>query len=221
MCGRFTLSYDAKSIEEYFDAKNGVENTASYNITPSQDIPVIWQDAAAIRHIRLMHWGLIPHWSKQPSSKYKMINARADSLRTKPAYREAYRKCRCLIPADGFYEWHTSKGTKQPYYIQMMRHQLFAFAGLWELWQGEQTLYSCTIITTEANPLLRTIHERMPVILQAKDYPIWLDQNSSIDALEPLLTLYQQNDLTMYPVSNDVNNPHNNHAGLIQRAPLS
>lgn len=216
MCGRFTLSYDAKYVEEYFDASNGVNIHTSYNIAPSQELPVVWQTEQGERSIRLMHWGLIPHWSKQPTSKYKMFNARADTLLQKPAYRDAYKKRRCLIPADGFYEWHTHNGKKYPYYIQMNEHRLFAFAGLWEYWQGEKTLYSCTIITTESNQLLRGIHERMPVILHTKDYDSWLSpDNHDTDTLATLLRPYADTDLSMHPVSTAVNNPANNHNGLI------
>ena len=217
MCGRFTLTHDAKYIEQTFDVSDGIEFSANYNITPTQSIPVIWQTEAKSRKISLMHWGLIPHWSTQPSSKYIMINARADTLAEKPSYRDAYQHRRCLIPADGFFEWHTETGKKQPYYILMHEHRLFAFAGLWECWQGEQTLHSCTVITTEANSLIQGIHDRMPVILQTEDYDNWLNPDiQQASQLNKLLKPYAGTNLKMYPVSSEVNYPGNNHPGLIQ-----
>jgi putative SOS response-associated peptidase YedK len=175
------------------------------------------------RDLTMMRWGLVPSWSKDPKSGPPLINARADTVATKPTFRSAFRSRRCLIPADGFYEWqktdttmnsagYGSRPIKQPFHIRLNPDHPFAFAGLWERWEGADSsaIESCTIITTDANDLLRPIHDRMPVILHEEDYDRWLDPNES-DAkqLESLLRPFPPEEMTAYPIGLFVNNARN------------
>lgn len=165
-----------------------------------------------------MYWGLIPHWAKERKDKYKMINARAETLTTCPAYREAYKYRRCLIPANGFYEWHKEPQGKQPYYIHSKSDGLLAFAGLWEYWGSEHLINSCTIITTEANPLIQSIHDRMPVIINQENYDFWLNPyNTDTNKLVKLLGPCNSTLLDFYRVSTAVNNPAHDNRALIDR----
>jgi len=218
MCGRFILDCKPERLEYYFElAHPAPEFQASYNIPPNSNVPIIWQMPNDGRACSLMHWGLIPNWARTTTSKYKMINAKAETLLDKPAFREAYKKRRCLIPTTGFYEWHATAQGKQPYFISMKDHGLFAFAGLWEYWQGEQTINSFTIITTVANKLIARIHERMPVIIDQADFDIWLDPtNRDTEQLNNLLIPHELDKLQMYPVGTEVNNPRHDEAGLIK-----
>ncbi len=180
MCGRFTLAINPGAIEEYFAVDASGEHTdlsPRYNIAPSQDIAVVVKpDAESDRALTMMRWGLIPHWAKDIKIGYKMINAKGETLTEKPAYRTAYKKRRCLIPATGFYEWQARNGHKQPYYIHRQDEGVLAFAGLWEHWEHEgQSIYSTTIITTDADNKIRDIHDRMPVILPQSNFEDWLD----------------------------------------------
>ena len=210
MCGRFTLTEEIKAIRDHFAAVNQVEFTASYNISPSHEIPAVRLTDDNKKEIFLCHWGLIPHWSK-PDSKYKAINARAETLADKPFFRDAFRHRRCLIPANGFYEWKKQNGSKQPYYFNIEDSPIFAFAGLWEYWQGDkQAVESSTIVTTAANKFMSSYHERMPVILNPDNYDEWLETGD-----KNLLVPYQ-GEMECYPVSKYVNNPKNNGKDLIQ-----
>jgi putative SOS response-associated peptidase YedK len=162
-----------------------------------------------------LHWGLVPSWSKGLDKRYTMINARAETVASKPAYRAPFRRHRCLIPADGFYEWHEENG-KQPYYIRRVDKTPLAFAGLWDHWDdGEgDHIESCTIIVCAVNKLMRPIHERMPVILKADLFDAWLESDDT-DYMQALLQPYEETDLEMYPVSRKVNNPKNDYARLL------
>jgi putative SOS response-associated peptidase YedK len=219
MCGRYTLAAGPEFIAEYFQIDGPIpEFQPSWNITPGGDIPVICELPGNGRSCSLMHWGLIPHWAKEPDSKYKMINAKAETLRQRPAYRDAYKHRRCLIPANGFYEWQATPQGKQPYYIHRRDEGLLAFAGLWEYWEGEHLINSCTIITTRANPLLQTIHDRMPVILTEPDYATWLNSgNADPNLVDPLVRPCDSELLDMYPVSTAVNNPAHDGPELTHR----
>ncbi len=197
MCGRFTLRTPATVLIEHFDLDVRGDRQlplfeARYNIAPTQEILVVRADSAGGRRTAdMMRWGLIPPWSKDAKggSGPPMINARAETLASKPMFRHAVRHRRCLIPADGFYEWRQteggSRGKKQPYFIHKPDDGPFAFAGLWEVWKPANsttsdnplTVESCTIVTTEANATLRELHERMPVVLAPSDYAKWLDPN--------------------------------------------
>jgi putative SOS response-associated peptidase YedK len=174
-----------------------------FNIAPTQDIPVVrYTDAG--RELTLMRWGLIPSWSKGPTSGSLLINARSETAAEKPAFRSAFKTRRCLIPADGFYEWKKTGGKKQPYHFRLANGQPFAFAGLWEKWQA---IESCTILTTEANELAAQMHDRMPVILSPNDYAEWLDPQAKDSGM--LLTPFPASEMSAIPVNPIVNNARN------------
>ncbi len=223
MCGRFTLASDPAALQEAFPGfalPPTDELRPRYNIAPSQDIAAIANDAE--NQVRFFRWGLIPFWAKDEKIGYRMINARAETLAEKPSFRTAYRKQRCLILADGFYEWRSNGCTKTPVYIQMESQEPFAFAGLWEVWSppDKEPVYSCTIITTAPNVLLEPIHNRMPVILSPEAYDLWLDPTEQTpDRLSALLAPYPPEEMIAYPVSTLVNNPRNNSPDCI--APIS
>ena len=171
------------------------------------------------REITLMHWGLVPGWSKGPDSKFSMINARAETVAEKPAYRAAFKSRRCLVPADGFFEWRAEGKKKQPFYIHMKDEKPFAFAGLWERWEkGAEPITSFTIIVTEANELLRPIHERMPVILAPKDYARWLDPALKKEAAQKFMRPYGPEKMALRKISTRVNSPKNDDPEIL--APL-
>jgi putative SOS response-associated peptidase YedK len=209
MCGRFTLRATGKSLAHCFDMAKGPIILPRYNIAPTQDILVVRVDDEKKREFSLLRWGLIPEWAEDPSIGSKLINARADTLRSKPAFRQAFRRRRCLIPADGFFDWQHQGNTTQPMLIARTDGRPFAFAGLWELWHsGGRTIESCTIITTDADHFMAEVHDRMPVVIAPDDYDRWLTGNPD-EAEELLHHPANSDDLTMFPVSTKVNNPHN------------
>jgi len=214
MCGRFTLHTSAAELAEIFGLFREPELTPRYNIAPSQDVAAVRFDPDRTpRELVMLQWGLIPSWSKDTKIGYRTINARADTVATKPAFRAAFKRRRCLILADGFYEWQKlSEKHKQPYYITMQDQRPFAFAGLWEHWDGNggSLIESCTIITTDANDKMAELHDRMPVILAADDYDLWLDPKvEDKETLQPLLKPCPDAWLAFQPVSTRVNNPRN------------
>jgi putative SOS response-associated peptidase YedK len=224
MCGRFSLrARNAALLAEYFDIVDMSLLKPRYNIAPSQPVPVVRLKSAEAkpgREIVLMRWGLIPGWAKDPAIGNKMINARAETLAEKPAFRAAVRRRRCLLPADGFYEWQATGRSKQPYFIHFRDERLFAFAGLWESWEGPDNtaIDSCTIITTAANELIRPMHERMPVILPPEAHTIWLDTSTEkIDEIAALLVPFCSDEMEAYPVSTLVNSPSHDEPGCIER----
>ena len=179
MCGRYTLRTPVDSLVEAFDIVDYPSSlTPSYNIAPTQEVAAVVEEDEK-RKLEMFHWGLIPSWAKDPSIGNKMINARAETVSEKPSFRKAFKVRRCLILADGFYEWQKTDNGKQPYYIKMQDDSPFAFAGLWEIWQNGEEIRSATIITTEANDLMNEIHHRMPVILPPEDYGMWLVPTST------------------------------------------
>ena len=211
MCGRFTLRVSPAELAEAFELLRRPELKSRYNIAPTQPVAVI-RSAGSGRDLSLMHWGLIPSWSKDPSIGARMINARAETVATKPSFRSAFKQRRCLIPADGFYEWKkTGAKTKQPFLIGLRSGEPFAFAGLWEHWKGNDSeIDSCTIITGEPNEVAAEVHDRMPVILTPEDYDRWLDpKNTATDELQSLLVSYPAEEMAARPVSTRVNNPRN------------
>ena len=221
MCGRFTLTVDADSIQTYFPWLEGFPPMMAprFNIAPTQPIAAVPNDGRnAIDHFV---WGLIPFWAKDPSIGSKMINARAETLAEKASFKNAFKRRRCLILADGFYEWTAVPGqkAKQPYYLRLEDDSPFAFAGLWEEWnspEGSQ-LRSATIITTEPNPLVAKVHNRMPVILHPDNYPLWLStEELPPSELQHLLTAYPAEEMVAYPVSTMVNSPGNDRPENIQ-----
>ena len=220
MCGRFTLSAPAEVVAELFELVEEPALTPRYNIAPTQPAPVVlWNRELKQRQFDLLHWGLIPVWADDPSIGSRMINARAETVGMKPAFRSAFRHRRCLIVADGFYEWQKLQRGKQPFYIRMENGGPFALAGLWECWEGADgtAIDSCTILTTEPNEVLRPLHNRMPVILYPQDYGRWLDAEiREADSLKPLLCPYSGEEITVYPVSTRVNDPANDSPACIE-----
>jgi len=206
MCGRFALAIAPEELAEWFQLPEVPEFPARYNIAPSQPIAAILKTPERRdRHLRLLRWGLIPSWAKDPGIGNRLINARAESVAAKPSFRSAFKRRRCLIPASGFYEWQKQNRGKQPYFVRLRDQPVFAFAGLWESWQDIPT---ATIITTAANPDLQPIHDRMPVILQPQDYETWLDPDlQNPDQLQSLLQPLPPRTIESYPVSSQVNVP--------------
>jgi putative SOS response-associated peptidase YedK len=218
MCGRYTLRTPADALVEVFALQQAFDFTLRYNIAPTQDVPVILQEREGhARELVAMHWGLIPFWAKDPKMGGRMINARAESLADKSAFRRAFQKRRCLVPADGYFEWQRVGKQKQPYFIHRNDDRPFAFAGLWEVWHGTQpALRSYTIVTTDSNELTHHLHERMPVILHAEDYDRWLDpQNQDIESLQQLLVPWHEPDLRVDAVGTHVNHVKNDDPGCI------
>lgn len=211
MCGRFTLTSSPEVVADLFDLAEPPQLTPRYNIAPTQESPVVRVlKTEGRRELHLLRWGLIPQWARDPSIGNRMINARSESAAAKPAYRDAFRRQRCLVPGDGFFEWKRLGKRKQPHYIRMRDGQPFAFAGLWARWQGQEgeQIDSYTILTTEPNDLVRPIHDRMPVILARHDYEIWLDPKiQDAEQLKPLLRPSPSDDLIADPVDTLVNNP--------------
>jgi putative SOS response-associated peptidase YedK len=211
MCGRFALYSDAVTLARRFEADALPKLRPRYNVAPTQDIPIV-RDEDGIRRFALAHWGLIPSWAKDRDIGYHTINARAETIADKPAFRSAFKHRRCLIPADGFYEWQALPGSKvkQPWFIALRDRQPMALAGLWETWRspGGDEIKSCSIIVTEANELMRPIHERMPVILAPKDWEAWLKMAPrDVHFLQALLEPYPDEGMAAWKVSTTVNNP--------------
>jgi putative SOS response-associated peptidase YedK len=212
MCGRFTLTAEVNALQESFPwLYIPPEIAPRYNVAPTQPVAVVPNDGK--NKLDFFSWGLIPPWAKDPQIGNRMINARAETLAEKPSYRNAFRRRRCLILADGFYEWQKTEGkTKIPMYIRLASGKPFAFAGLWEIWNSTEgsTILSCTIITTQPNELMEKIHNRMPVILPQDAYPIWLDTGEQDPArLSSLLVPYPASEMLAFPVSTLVNSPAN------------
>ncbi|YAF98200.1 MAG: SOS response-associated peptidase [Nodularia sp. CChRGM 3473] len=210
MCGRFTLNQSAAALAEFFHIQQIPDLAAQYNIAPTQRVAtVLHNPESGKREFQQLRWGLIPSWAKDPSMGAKLINARAETVAEKPAFRSAFKHRRCLVLADGFYEWQRQNGKKQPFYFRLSDEQPFGFAGLWERWRTEdEEITSCTILTTAANELLQPIHDRMPVILAPQDYDLWLNpQIQTPEPLQQLLCPYPAQAMTAYPVSTWVNKP--------------
>jgi putative SOS response-associated peptidase YedK len=220
MCGRYRLARKKEILAEYFDAGDDVDWAPRYNVAPSQDVPVIRQDATRpIRSVSLMRWGLIPWWAKDAKAGFKMINARAESVAEKPAFREPLQSMRCLVPADGFFEWAKEGKTKSPYCFARADDSVFAFAGLWDRWKSPNgdLLHSCSIITTTANALVRGIHDRMPVILERDNYDLWLDPGfTKTESVIELLNPCPPELMRSWRVSPRVNSVVNDDAACIE-----
>jgi len=220
MCGRFTRTPCVDRFARLFGVTTELDLKPSNNVAPSQDILAARVNHDGGRELALLRWGLIPAWAKEPKTGYSMINARAETVASKPAFRRAFTRQRCLIAADGFYEWKTTDHGKQPYYIFLKDHEPFAFAGLWEHWEvdGQEPIDSCTIIVTEANKAVEKIHDRMPVILPPPAYDDWLDPEvTDKDHLQELLKPYPASEIEMYPVARLVNNARNDDPRCIER----
>lgn len=223
MCGRFTLTADINTLQETFPWVTIPSGMAPrFNIAPSQPVAVVANDGA--NKLDFFVWGLIPSWAKDPSIGSRMINARAETLAEKPSFRNAFRRRRCLVLADGFFEWQKiqepgNRLRKQPMYLQLADGRPFAFAGLWESWNSPDgsNILSCAIITTQPNELMASIHDRMPVILPEESYRDWLQPGEvNTSSLVKLLAPYQAGPMKAYPVSTIVNNPVNDLPATIQ-----
>ncbi len=221
MCGRYALTTDPRKLARRFGAEPPPDLPPRYNVAPSQTIPIVRREAEG-RRFALARWGLVPSWAKDLKLGYSTINARAETVARKPAFRSAFRRRRCLIPADGFYEWQASTQTKltQPWFIALKDQEPMAFAGLWEHWTDPagEVLESCCIIVTEANALMRPIHDRMPVILDPVNWDAWLDPEAHDPAsLQALLMPYPANAMTAWPVGTKVNNPRHDAPDCLER----
>ncbi len=221
MCGRYTLTASGDALAEEFDLSREPEIEARYNIAPTQEVAVIRATPNG-RELARLRWGLVPSWAKDPSIGNRMINARAETVAEKPSFRAAFKRRRCLVPADGFYEWQKlADGTKQPFHMRLKNRRPFAIAGLWERWQSEDPqeapLDSFTLITTEANALTEQVHHRMPVILSGPERRTWLDPNQTDrTCLEDLLKPYAPEAMEIFPVSRFVNRPRNDSPRCIE-----
>jgi putative SOS response-associated peptidase YedK len=213
MCGRFTLTTPAQTLAVQFDLAEVPDLEPRYNIAPTQPVAAVRAGyESKERELVFMHWGLIPFWAKDSSIGARMINARSETAAEKSSFRTAFRRRRCLVLADGFYEWQKLDGTKQPVYVSLQPREAFAFAGLWDRWEGPENgvIESCTLLTCEPNELLRPIHNRMPVILNPEDYELWLDRGvQETERLQTLLGPYASAGMRTYVVSRYVNSPRN------------
>jgi putative SOS response-associated peptidase YedK len=214
MCGRYRLSRRKQIIAEHFEVLPDDDDwTPRYNIAPTQPLPIIRQHPKEPRReLSLVRWGLIPSWAKDASGAAGMINARSESAATKPAFRDALKLRRCLVPADGFYEWLRIGKTKQPYCFEVNEGELFAFAGLWERWKDPSGnwIKSCAILTTTPNAVAAQVHDRMPVILDPDNYDLWLDPGfTEVAAVSEVLEPYDARLMRSYPVSTRINHAAN------------
>ena len=220
MCGRFTQKGSFKNLAELLGLPIPPTLAPRYNIAPSQRIACVrTSPQSTTRECVDLKWGLVPSWAKDPSIGNKMINARAETVAEKPSFRKAFKQQRCMVLADGFYEWKREGNAKQPYYIRFKDQRPFCFAGLWERWENgtDGPLETCAMLTIGPNAVMEPIHHRMPVILQEHDYETWLDQNiQNPQALSSLLQPYPPAEMEAFPVSAIVNNPKNDNEACIQ-----
>ncbi|WHX47283.1 SOS response-associated peptidase [Paenibacillus woosongensis] len=220
MCGRFTITvpYEELLLRYYIDEDTNINYEPSYNAAPMQYIPAVVKGSNGNR-LGSLRWGLIPSWAKDDKIASKMINARAETITEKPSFNRLIASRRCIIPADGFYEWQQRAKSKQPFRIILKDEGIFSFAGLYDMWMDPSgnRLATCTIITTTPNRLMADIHNRMPVILQKEDEAEWLDRDhADVTALMQLLRPYDSNEMRAYPVSSEVGNVRNNDAKLLE-----
>ena len=214
MCGRYRLSRRKQVVEQYFDCPSDEPDwVLRYNIAPTQLVPVILQNPKEpVRELSIMRWGLIPSWSKDSSVAASLINARPETAHEKPAFRDALKSRRCLIPADGFYEWMRTGKAKQPYCFEVNEGELFAFAGIWDRWTDPSGnwIKTCSILTTSPNAVTSAVHDRMPVILDPDGYDRWLDPGmSNVSEISLLLKPYDARLMRCYPVSSRINHVAN------------
>jgi putative SOS response-associated peptidase YedK len=226
MCGRFVQHADpeiyASRYAAALDAAGLGDWRASFNMAPTRPVLALRAGRDGGRELTALRWGLIPGWSKGPDNRYSMINARAETVATRPAYRGAFKRRRCLIPAEGFYEWRAEGKVKQPYFIHRLDEAPILLAGLWEHWRPRdgEPVESCTIIVTDANPAVAPVHDRMPVVIDPPAMDVWLDpDNADAAALQALLQPAPAADWALYPVSRRVNDPRTDDPDLLN--PLS
>lgn len=226
MCGRYTLSRPDQLIEELAAETGGLETHGielepRYNVAPTQDVATVRQDEDGRRHLGLLRWGLVPFWAKDVAIGNRMINARSETVAEKPSFRAAFRRRRCLVPTDGFYEWKKVDGGKQPVHIRRRDRRPLYFAGLWERWEkGDEPLETCTILTTSASETVAEAHDRMPVILDLEGRALWLDAEAPPEVLDTVLHPWQpagdDDALEIVMVSRLVNNPRNDVARCLE-----
>ncbi|WP_340102864.1 SOS response-associated peptidase [Rhodohalobacter sp. 8-1] len=222
MCGRYTLIENLKDLEEWFDADRIEldELQPSYNVAPSQMVPVVGENEEGRRSILPFQWGFLPFWADEKDISYSMINARAETLDSKRSYKRNFKRYRCLVPASGFYEWSGEKGDKEPCYIYPTEEPVFAFAGIYNVWQSpddDETIPTFTIVTTDANKKIKELHDRMPAILMKDEWEEWLDPlNDDTETLKELLQSFPDDALDFHQVSKKVNNVENNDKELIE-----
>ena len=237
MCGRYAASRRPDDLVVEFEAvraEGQAPLAADYNVAPTKDVYVVRhkkeRDAegrptgGGHRELRAVRWGLVPSWAKDASMGARLINARSETVAEKPAFREAFKRRRCVIPADGFYEWRRADGKRQPFFFQLKGGGVFGFAGLWERWEGGggEVVNSCAILTTEANDVLRPVHDRMPVILHPEEYELWLGADArERSLLQELLRPYPSAEMTAHPVSTLVNSPRSQGRELVEQAPVN
>lgn len=235
MCGRFVSTSSPERIAAYFGAEVAAETLGeNFNVAPTQDIYAVVADTEGVARVQAFHWGLIPSWAKDRKIGNRMINARSETLAEKPAFRGLFKKKRCMIPMDGFYEWKPGhedgplnakgKPLKQPLYIRRLDGEPLVVAGLWTAWKDStdtegRFLHSATVVTTAANSFMEPVHNRMPVIIPERQWAAWLDpRNDDVGELSKLFASRDDDALTMYEVSTDVNNARNNSPDLIDPA---
>lgn len=226
MCGRFTSTTPASVLANFFDAETDLEDSgADCNVTPTSDVKVVFEDDQSRRRLDLFFWGLVPGWAESPAVGSRLINARSETASVKPSFRSAFRRRRCIIPVDGFYEWVQvpERKKKQPVYISARDGQPLAFAGLWESWRDKQvdshdtSLRSCAILTGPPNALIAPLHDRMPMILPQEKWSSWLDRNNDdVDRLQAMLLPAADSLLQWWPVSLNVNNVRLHDASLLE-----
>ena len=223
MCGRFTLHHSTEEVAEHFAVQQVLfPLEARYNIAPGQAVPVVANSTlAGARWLEAMKWGLVPFWAKDPDIGNRLINARAESIAEKPAYKQALKRRRCILPSDGFYEWKAEAGGRVPHHIRRLDGELFGFAGLWEEWESPDgsLLRTCAIITVPPNELMATLHNRMPAILRCEDEDAWLDPElKDTGAILAMLKAYPADEMEAYPVSRRVNAPQNDDESCLEPA---
>jgi putative SOS response-associated peptidase YedK len=221
MCGRYVLYGPEGALIDAFELDHPPPLRPRYNVAPQTDVTVIRERPDRGRVAELMRWGLVPSWAKDPSMGSRMINARAETVASKPAFRSAFKRWRCIIPANGFYEWQPQPGgaKKQPFYVYPTDRPFFAFAGLTERWQGpDGVLHTCAIVTGDPNGVMAPIHDRMPCMLEPEDYDRWLDPEcTDTEALQAMLKPAHEERTAARPVGYEVGNVRNEGAGLIEK----
>jgi putative SOS response-associated peptidase YedK len=221
MCGRYFLTTPGAVLAETFELATAPELRPRWNIAPTQSVPIVRAAGEGGRELAVVRWGLVPFWAKEAAIGNRLINARAESLGEKPAFSDSFRKRRCLIPADGFYEWKREGAGKQPWLLRLRGGGVFGFAGLWSRWQDPAAgaaLESCAIVTTAPNELAATVHDRMPVVLPRARYGAWLDSAADPSALASLLVPFPAAEMEAFPVSRLVNSPSHDEPACIEPA---
>jgi putative SOS response-associated peptidase YedK len=204
MCGRYTIKTPLHVIADLFEVETELPFVPHYNVAPTQEVPVVRLNKEHHRELVMMRWGLVPFWAKDPKIGNSLINARVESVTEKPAFKNAFQRRRCLVAADGFYEWKKDEGKKQPYWIYLKNGEPFAFAGLWEHWKSEEkSITSFTILTTTPNAFTAELHDRMPVILPKEAYDVWL--NGDAKDVSTILKPFEASEMAAHPVSTVMN----------------